>query len=231
MTLNGKAIKKRRDELGLTQEQLKERTNVEVRTIQRAEAGTPISNANAALLAQGLGVSVDLLTAGEATGCVDLVELQSGRAFLETLRSNHFVEVDYDFEATGKYRVALTRMGAFIDQNWIDPCKQKREMMFEFIDRGGQMVEFERQVEANEVLGELEKAGLKLLCGTYTAHRDLMVYDGAGNWEPRLDQGSMPYRVALMCVTDGKQVMRKMPTDHVAVRPAWQMAPYAETRF
>lgn len=36
MTLNGNAIKKRRDELGLTQEQLKERTNVEVRTIQRA---------------------------------------------------------------------------------------------------------------------------------------------------------------------------------------------------
>lgn len=58
MTLNGNAIKKRRDELGLTQEQLKERTNVEVRTIQRAEAGTSISNANAALLAQGLGVSV-----------------------------------------------------------------------------------------------------------------------------------------------------------------------------
>lgn len=231
MTLNGNAIKKRRDELGLTQEQLKERTNVEVRTIQRAEKGTPISSASAARLAQGLGTSVDQLTDGDATGGVDLVELHSGRAFLDLLRSSHFVEVDHDFEANANHRTALIRMGNFIDQNWIDPCKQKREMMLEFIDRGGQMAEFERQVEANEVLDELKKAGLKLLCGSYTAHRDRMVYDAAGNWEPRLDQGSMPYRVALMCVTDGKQVIRRHPEDHVAVRPAWPVAPYAETRF
>ncbi len=39
MTLNRHAIRERRDEPGLTQEQLKERTHVQVRTIQRAEAG------------------------------------------------------------------------------------------------------------------------------------------------------------------------------------------------
>jgi hypothetical protein len=123
----------------------------------------------------------------------------------------------------------LTR-SALIDENWIDPLKQKRSM-FEALEFS-QMQEFENMVIASEVLEGLADNKLKLLSGAYTAWRDRLVYDKAGNWEPRLDQGSMQYRVALLCVADAsKSTVRKHPEDHVEVREPWPMAPHAETRF
>jgi len=61
MQLDGDLIRRHRVAQGMTQAQLAKDSGYDTRTIQRAEAGTPVLNQAAACIAQALEVSLDRL--------------------------------------------------------------------------------------------------------------------------------------------------------------------------
>jgi hypothetical protein len=166
----------------------------------------------------------------ERAGCVELVSCTSGRQLLQQVRGCYFLDREFDFDPAAEHRQAITRLGAFLDKNWIDPLKTKRTIF----DRFDLTIadDFEALVEAGEVIEGLSNLGLTILSGQYTCIFDRLVYDESGAWEPRLDQGSARYSATMICISDASTTLvKRYPKDHVDVAKFWPMAPFAETRF
>lgn len=241
MKLDPNRLREHRNDKGLKQEALAQDVGCDLRTIQRAEAGENIKRHTALRISHVLDVPINRLSVPEMenrvedeqkslTGCVEMVSCTSGRQLLQQVRGCHFLHREFDFDPTSKHRQAITRLGAFLDKNWIDPLKTRRSM-FERLDLTV-TEDFEALVEAGELLDELSELGLTLLSGQYTCIFDRLVYDENGAWEPRLDQGSAKYKATMICVSDkSKTLVRRYPEDHVDVKKMWPMAPFAETRI
>jgi transcriptional regulator with XRE-family HTH domain len=241
MKLDPDLLRALRNDKGLKQEALAQDVGCGLRTIQRAERGEPVRRHTALRIGQVLEVALDQLSVPKAVnpvedepkapaGCVELVSCKSGRQLLQQVRGCFFLHREFDFDPAAKHRQAITRLGAFLDRNWIDPLKTKRSM-FERLDLTV-AEDFEALVEAGEVLEELSNVGLALLSGKYTCVYDRLVYDEDAMWEPRLDQGSAQYHTTMICVTDASRlIVRRYPEDHVDVKKSWPMAPFAETRI
>lgn len=105
MMLDGDQIRRRRDTLGLTQAQLAKNAGYDTRTIQRAEAGTPILNQAAAVIAQALKVRLDQIRPRQldlldveakkeieaSAGVVMLLPCRSGRTLHQAISGTDFL--------------------------------------------------------------------------------------------------------------------------------------------
>lgn len=240
MKLDPDRLREFRHDKGLKQASLAHDVGCDLRTIQRAEAGERIKRHIALKVSQVLDVPINRLSMPEAgdvpengekiAGGVELVSCTSGRQLLHQVRGCYFLHREFDFDPVAKHRHAIKRLGAFLDEHWIDPLKTRRSM-FERLDLTINE-DFEALVEAGELLDELSELGLTLLSGQYICVFDRLVYDKDGAWEPRLDQGSAQYRTTMICVADAsKTLVRRYPEDHIDVKKMWPMAPFAETRI
>jgi transcriptional regulator with XRE-family HTH domain len=223
MKLDGNLIRSRRVNLGLTQAGLAKKAGWDTRTIQRAEAGTPVSAVTAAAIAQLLEIRVDKLRAQvdpslphiseQLAGIVTLVPCQSGRLLYTQLTTTEFLTVEKDFEPRAEHRAAITRFGRLVDQTWSHPmCNPEGRVL----QTRGEEAAFELMIEAGEVIEELEKLNLRILTGSYDLLHERIYYGEFG--DAYIKTGSYKdtrYPALILCVTDRDDPwLRRSPDDH-----------------
>lgn len=225
MKLDGDIIRLHRQNKGLTQAQLANRSGYDTRTIQRAESGTAIQNTAAATIAQALEVKLDRLRArqedlfetqvNDAKGSVTLVECRSGRTLFQQIRDTAFLEVDRDFEPTSSHREVVTAFGAFIDKTWITPWAEWQEKAA--IENISEAEAFEFMIQAGELLDGLTEQNLRVMTGAFEIwHERIYHSEFEGSYAKVGSPKNMRYASLIVCVTDRNDAsLLRYPKDHV----------------
>ena len=219
MQLDGDLIRRHRVTLGMTQAQLAKKSGYDTRTIQRAEAGTPVLNQAAATIAQALEVSLDRiiprqenlfeLPQADQKPEVILLPCPSGKELHRHLNKTDFLTIERDFEPRAEHRAAVKQLGALIDEVWEDPMAPKWP-------NPTQEEIFEQMIVAGEAIEELGKLGLRLMLGVYTVQQLPITYDEFGDFNGFADNGSYcDYSSLIVCLTDDVEpTLRRKPDDH-----------------
>jgi transcriptional regulator with XRE-family HTH domain len=223
MQLDGDIIRRHRINLGMTQAQLAKKSGYDTRTIQRAEAGTPVLNQAAATIAQALDVNLDRiiprqenlfdLPTGDEKHEVILLPCHSGRDLYRHLSKTDFLDVERDFEPRSEHREAVKRLGALIDRVWEDPWTPMMERSSSSPSEEGI---FDCMIEASEIISELDQLGLRILTGSYTVRDAAIAFGEYG--DPYMITGSpldTDYSKLIVCLTDAlDETLRRTPEDH-----------------
>lgn len=237
MQLDGDLIRRHRTTLGLTQAQLAKKAGYDTRTIQRAEAGTPVLNQAAATIAQALEVRLDQIiprqeslfdisTASETnTPEVILLPCSSGKDFHRHLTKTDFIAVESDFEPRAEHRDAVKRFGALIDTVWENPWAPTIAGP-DTIPTQEEI--FEQMITAGEILGGLAKLGLRVMLGSYTVRQPMIHYTEFSEAYIRTNSPyDTDYSKLIICLTDAlDETLRRTPDDHYlseASRRQWQL--------
>jgi transcriptional regulator with XRE-family HTH domain len=192
---NGEKVRQRRTELSMTQEILAHRSNVDCRTVQRAEKSAPLQLETLASLAATLKVTVNELiqddgrtnSTSDATAeskernAVVLRRVVSGKALLDIVCDSFSGKVYCNAEPTSENIDVLSaiveKLEKLIPNPWENPMENNTVTL---ADR------LRAAVILTAELAELEKAGVAVYAGTYTASAQVPHYD--------MDEGCMYVR-------------------------------------
>ena len=201
MTPNSKALIELRTRLAMNQEDLAGRSKVSVRTIQRAEAGSPIDLQTVQQIATALGVKPDAIRMDEKEGNltpdekdlarVTLLPARSARSLLDVVtacdecRLDH--EVDIGPEAIDAAIALCDALGPFLpvlcpeDINFNgssdDPAKK-------LMDR------LRLEAKLNVSMEQLRERGIAVFVGSYVDFIQRPRFDiDEGCWSTRINQG------------------------------------------
>ena len=225
MKLDGDIIRLHRQNKGLTQAQLAKRAGYDTRTIQRAEAGTPVQNAAAATIAQALEVKLDRLrarqddlfetTASNEKGAVTLVECRSGRTLFQQIRDTDFLEVERDFEPNSSQREVVTAFGSFIDETWITPWADWQEKAA--VQNITEEEAFEFMIQAGEILEGLAEHNLRMMTAAFEIwHEPIYHSEFEGSYAKVGALKDKRFSSLIICVTDRRDPsLQRFPKDHV----------------
>ncbi len=176
MKCNTVKLRAARDRHGMTQEMLAAQAKVDVRTVQRAEAGAPLRQETIADLAAVLGVPLSGLVAKDDSetdrGTVQsffgpglvLRRTAKGREVIELLETTRIGKLECDADPTEDIIDVLRGAIRFIEGMLPDPWDaegQTGALSFSsLVDR------LEAIAKMTETLADLERHGLTLFCGS-----------------------------------------------------------------
>lgn len=181
-------IRTLRQERAMTQDLLARMSSVERRTVQRAEAGEPVSLETLNFLAAALGVPADrLLTTAAPTAGTDEVIFEdphggqvtarrttSGRKLLDMLKTARLGSLDYEVEPTTDSLPVLRSVVATLQELMPpDPWDEGATHP----STGSLLAELERIVELNQQLVELSELGLALFVAEHVEFAVMPLYD------------------------------------------------------
>jgi len=171
----------------MTQDQLARQSNIERRTVQRAEAGEPVSLETLAYLAATLGVPSDRLLmsaepeAGDdvvfedpAAGVIIARKATSARKLLEVIKGASLGSLDYEVEPTAANLPYLRKIvGALEKLMPLDPWDWSGERGLPTSLLG----ELECIAELGEQLKELDEHGLAVFVAEHIEFAVMPLYD------------------------------------------------------
>jgi transcriptional regulator with XRE-family HTH domain len=207
---------KLREAKGMTQENLAHKSNVSVRTVQRAEAGSPIDIETLAQLAATLGVLQEDLVASNPFDTGDYGETQlavllpakSGKEVADLFRVCADANIDHlvDISTTGKVESVLQFLDAIEPHlptltpeiDWDAPALNK-------VQKIRQKIQLEQMVQT--ALEAMKSIGLQLYIGQITAMIVVPRYDqDEGCWATRVGQKRAPVQMAVLRIdASGKE--------------------------
>lgn len=223
MQLDGDLIRRHRVTLGMTQAQLAKKSGYDTRTIQRAEAGTPVLNQAAATIAQALEVSLDRiiprqenlfeLPQADQKPEVILLPCPSGKDFHRHLCKTDFLHVERDFDPRTEHRDAVKRFGALIDKVWDNPWAPRSLL---HADQPTEEQVFEEMITAGEIIEDLSNLGLRVMLGSYPVLEQRINYSEFGEAYARVGTPyDIDYSSLIVCLTDAlDDTLRRTPEDH-----------------
>jgi transcriptional regulator with XRE-family HTH domain len=201
---NGDKIRELRRLAGMTQDMLGIKSNMDRRTIQRAEAGRPLQMESLSSIASALGVPLPQLidTSGvrvaeesedlAAQSLIVLRPQQSGRALIDMIASSFDGKITCEAEPTTGNIDALTAITSAIESMMPDPWRTPME------DPKPSLTEQLRTaLELGEQIKQLTEHEIAIFAATYTAQAQIPRYD--------MDTGDMyvsqrtPYNLVTIC--------------------------------
>lgn len=201
---NGEKIRKLRDFAGMTQEKLGLMSNVDRRTIQRAEAGKPMLIESLSSIASALNVPLThILNVANGNADYDVEELlaqslivlrptQSGMALINSIHGSFVGNITCEAEPTTENVEVLTALIGAIEGMMPDPWRNPMEDPdFPLSER------LRMAVTINEQIKQLDTFGIAVFTAAYTAESQVPRYD--------MDEGHMyisnrtPYERVTIC--------------------------------
>ncbi len=206
MTLDGEKVRRAREAKGLSQEKLAAMSDVNKRTVQRAEAGKPVARETASFMAEALEVPVDQLCISDtatngapkaALGEVVLIPTISGRRIINEIRRCSNVRIDYEVEPASENIDLLTMLHDNLE-------KKLPSNDIEIL---------RRQADLNGILQKLSIFEIRVFLSVYWADREIIHYNP---FEPHqiVGRDEEHIEVALVVVSDTKDdYMIRRPDD------------------
>lgn len=212
MKPNGKLIKELRTALTWSQDQLAKNSNLNLRTIQRAENGESIAIETAAEIASALNVRVQQLAADDTTvddaDHVVLHRTMSGRQVVEGLFGAHKHIFEYDVDPTPD---TVETLASFIERlEQLTPYPENPHDAFG--NDLSKRIRFTAEIAGK--MAELAKQGLGVFYGEYTVLEKRPRYDmDEGCWYTRNNQVAEPLTAAVVLVsaTPEMKIFRQAP--------------------
>lgn len=187
---NGDKIRELRERAGMTQDKLGIMSNVDRRTIQRAEAGKPMQMESLSSIASALNVPLpqilDMSSDKEDYEAEDLLAqslivlrpAQSGMALINTVYGSFDGKISCEAEPTAENIEVLTALTGAIEGMMPDPWRTPTEESDIPLSARLRLA-----VTINEQISQLEKFGIAVFAATYTAKSQIPRYD--------MDEGHM----------------------------------------
>lgn len=226
MTIDGSKLRDLRIRKGMSQEKLGLLSNLNKRTIQRAERGDPVSLETVAFIADALEVDRHALNANQLElfksdsplpdaqkGEVILVPVTRGSRLVNTLNSAFFAKFEYEAEPTEDTVELLEEIAIVLNSSWTNPWE---EPDFSFEDGTGDAKRIRLQAQANKVIQGLSEKGIRIFLGTYESWAQIPYYD---HYEcvmcVRGGQKREKVTNAVVLVSDERaKHLSRMPEDH-----------------
>ncbi len=237
ITCNGPRVRELRNQRSMTQEKLAAMSNVDLRTVQRAEQNRPVQLETLASIAAALGVTVPEITLRDSEqselpetstpvepNAVVLRRTSSGKAVLDALCSCFSGHLECAAEPTPENVDALTELVEHIERHIPNPWQTPMDAdVLTLSQRLREALEIKTKIEA------LEKFGLATFIGTYTSRAQVPHYDiDEGCMSTRIKQKFEPVKVARISIAPAE-------LDRITVRvsdqweePAPQKEPASE---
>ena len=231
---DGEAVTKLRTQHGMTQEKLAAMSNVNIRTIQRAERGEHLQLENIASIAAALKVTVPALTMSDGgaapvepegetedreNNAVVLRPVASDKALLDIVLDSFSASLDCQAEPTSENIEVLTSVVEAIEQLLPDPWQNPHEQTPLTL-----AVRLRRAVELSAKLAELDRFGIAVFAGNYTARAKQPHFDDEIGQMVVRSRG--PYEPVTICRVTLE--MRKKERVVVMVTDKWQASTKAD---
>lgn len=211
---NGLRVRERRTQLSMTQEKLGHMSKVDARTVQRAEASEYLQLETIAAMAEALKVTVgDITMPGTAivpvtttadepaheaaeSNAVVLRRMRSGKMLLDLICdsfSGHlYCAAEPTVENIDMLSAVVEKLEALIPNPWSTPMETETLSL---------AARLRAAVGLSEQLSQLEKVGIAVFAGTYTARAQVPHYDmDEGQMFTRMNQKFEPVTVCRISV-------------------------------
>ena len=229
MTIDGEKLRNLRIQKGISQEKLGVLTNLNKRTIQRAERGDAVALETLAFIADALEVEPKALkarqhemfsseaqpTASQA-GEVILVPASRGSRLVNLLYSAFYASFEYLTEPTDENVEILEEVAEMLNEAWQTPWTPPNLSWDQSDAATADARKIRLQARANRLLAELSEIGIAIFAGSYESWGQIPYFD--------IDEGMMSYSRAaplehmtnvLIVVSDEKvKHLSRMPDDH-----------------
>lgn len=203
MKLDPLRLRKHREQLGYSQKDVADKSNVSERTMQRAEAGISVSNENAAAIAAALQTKLRplLLSAAETEGApsaantITLRRATSGRAILDMLDHMEMGAIQCDVEATSENLELLKSIATLLEINMRDPLD---EDMLNWPPRRSLADRLDLIARLNDTLNQLDALGIGVFTARTFLHAHLPTFNPYDGWrEPAEATGCSAARIVI----------------------------------
>ena len=182
MKLDPVKLLRHRQQLGYSQKDVADKSNVSERTVQRAEAGISVSNENAAAIAAALQTKLQPLLMASSRGddappagkTVTLRRAASGRAILETLDQTAMGLIECEVEATSDNLDLLKNIAQLLEINMNDPMDEEK---LTWPPRRTLAARLELIANFNAAIEQLESAGIGIFMSEVWLDAYLPDYD------------------------------------------------------
>ncbi len=201
-------FRQQRELLTFTQERLADASEVGLRTVQRAEAGLPISAEKMADLAATLGVNAatlmleepdDLGDAPNYSRVITLRRATSGRTVVDLLDSAGMCRIDCDIDPTPDNLPLLKEAIHFVETNMPDPIDYEKIV---WPRRGSLVDRLELIAAINGILEKLSEHGFGMFIGKRVESAVVPFFDGEeGCFATRMIQDPEPIMAARVLLT------------------------------
>ncbi|MEL7258850.1 MAG: helix-turn-helix transcriptional regulator [Pseudomonadota bacterium] len=227
MTVDGQKLRNLRQNKGMSQEKLGLLSNLNKRTIQRAENGAPVALESIAFIADALEVKPEDLRGRQLelfegagsdikarSGEVILVPVTRGSRLVNTLRSAFMAEFAYEVEATKDTLTLMERIIAVFHGAWKNPWEPPTDWRYPEEPSDAAMLRL--QAEANEVIPSLADNGMRVFMGTYSSYQQTPYYNvDEGLMLVSRNQPKNLVTMALIIVSDSSAGhLSRFPADH-----------------
>lgn len=222
MSVDGEKLRTLRLQKGMSQEKLAMMSNLNKRTIQRAENGQPVALESLAFIADTLEVQpatlrsaqIELFEAIDAPatsrdGEVILVPATRGSRLVNTLRGVFGATFEYDAEPTDENLEALQEIAAVLNGSWVNPWEAPFESGADMSDT--ELLQL--QAKANKSLASLASSGVRVFLGTYPTWAQIPQFD--------MDEGHMYIKSGIpeQKVQSAIVIVSAEPVSHLARMP------------
>lgn len=229
MTINGTKLKELRIQKGMSQEKLGLLSNLNKRTIQRAEKGEAVSLETIAFIADALETEPRVLrdkqfelfnentpTPDAQRGEVILVPVTRGTRLVNTLRSAYFAKFEYEAEPTEDTVDLLEEIALVLNSSWTSPWE---EPDFSFEDGTRDAERIRLQARANRIIEGLSNKGITIFIGSYESWSQLPSFDqDEGMMSVFIRQPKEKITNAIVVVSDERvKHLSRMPDDHEVI--------------
>jgi transcriptional regulator with XRE-family HTH domain len=225
MTIDGNKLRELRTQKGISQEKLGLLTNLNKRTIQRAEQGQPVALETLAFIADALQVDPKAIRARQLEmfeleaeppkverGEVVLVPVAKGSRLVNALRQAFHAKFEYQVEPTEENLPMLEELAGLFNAAWIDPWLPP-----ERTDPGEADAEILRlQAKANRLLPALAEDGVTVYLASYDSWQQQPYYNFY-EYEMSVDRNQAPEKVTNVVVVVSDESARHLmraPADH-----------------
>jgi transcriptional regulator with XRE-family HTH domain len=207
MRCNGVKIRELREKMCITQDKLASLSYLDRRTIQRAEAGSPLSLESLADIAAALKVKVSDITlqADNDDGNEDIVvdnnavvlrRVVSGKHLLDMLKDNFSGSLTCEVEPTTENIDTIAGSIEEIEKLIPDPWEWTPGEKFSLADH------LRSAVKLSEKIKILEEVGVAIFAGSYTASAIVPLYDPYEGLHIRNSQKPEPVTVSRIVLAD-----------------------------
>jgi len=219
MKLDPVKLVKQRQRLGYSQQNVVDKSKVNLRTIQRAEAGISISNESAASIAAALQTTPHALAVASTTSqpatplgkTFTLRRVSSGRSILDTLDQTAMCKIECDVEPTADNLSLLKKIAELLETNMPEPLNEEKLC---WPPSRTLATRLDLIAQINEALQALDALGIGVFLAETWLDAHLPDYDPY--------EGGFYFRKGHTAT--GCRAARIVISDHVSdkiIRPAW----------
>lgn len=229
MVVDGAKLRSLRLQRGMSQEKLGALTNLNKRTIQRAERGDAVALETLAFIADALEVEPSALRARQLDlfksdpkpvtslkGEVVLVPASRGSRLVNMLNGAYFASFEYVAEPTEDNVDVLEEIAEVLNRSWVNPWSPPDDVSDSFDGVTADTGKIRLQARANRVLEELIEIGITVFVGTYESWQQIPGYNPfEGTMSVHRDDEKQRVTNVLVVVSDERAThLTRMPADH-----------------